>query len=133
MAVAPLVEPVRARVIALAADGLGRMPVDHVPASLKRVASFAPARRAKLAAGQIADVLQSDETFREQLAIQVRTAVPELAQALDDRVLPPAADPVEAAAVAYLLRPPGWSISTDWGYRRGADPATSVPDNLGVS
>ena len=27
----------------------------------------------------------------------------------------------------------GRTINTDWGYRRAADPATSVPDNLGVS
>ena len=41
--VAPLPDPVRARVIALAAEGLGRMPVEILPTSLKRVASFAPA------------------------------------------------------------------------------------------
>ena len=27
----------------------------------------------------------------------------------------------------------GWTIATDWGYRRAADPATTVPDNLGVA
>ena len=27
----------------------------------------------------------------------------------------------------------GRTINTDWGYRRSADPATTVPDNLGVS
>ncbi|MBV9884471.1 MAG: Gfo/Idh/MocA family oxidoreductase [Sphingomonadaceae bacterium] len=27
----------------------------------------------------------------------------------------------------------GRTISTDWGYRRAADPATTVPDNLGVA
>jgi glucose-fructose oxidoreductase len=27
----------------------------------------------------------------------------------------------------------GRTIATDWNYRRGADPATSVPDNLGVA
>lgn len=27
----------------------------------------------------------------------------------------------------------GRAVSTDWGYRRTADPATSVPDNLGVA
>src|SRR5436305_449600 len=27
----------------------------------------------------------------------------------------------------------GRTIATDWNYRRSADPATSVPDNLGVA
>jgi hypothetical protein len=27
----------------------------------------------------------------------------------------------------------GRAVGTDWGYRRTADPATSVPDNLGVA
>ena len=27
----------------------------------------------------------------------------------------------------------GRTIATDWNYRRAADPATSVPDNLGVA
>jgi predicted RNA-binding protein with PIN domain len=104
----PLPDVVRTRVIALAADALGSMPVDQLPPSLKRVASFAPGRRAKLAGTQIAGVLETDEVFRGRLAVQVRARVPELAQALDDGAAPPAADPVELAAVAYLLQPEGW-------------------------
>ncbi len=105
---APLPEPVRARVLALAADGLGRMAAEHLPASLKRVASFTPARRAKLAGAQIAAVLDTDETFREHLATQVRALAGELGQALLAGQPPAAADPVEVAATAYLLRTPGW-------------------------
>jgi predicted RNA-binding protein with PIN domain len=104
----PLPEVVRLRVVALAADALGSMPVDQLPAPLKRVASFAPGRRAKLAGTQIAGVLETDETFRDRLAIQVRARVPELAQALEEGTTPAAADPVELAAVAYLLRPEDW-------------------------
>lgn len=106
--VGPLPDAVRARVVALAAQALGRMPGEHLPPALKRVASFAPARRARLAGSQIASVLETDEDFREHLAVQVRLQVPELAHALDSRAPPAAADPVELAAVAYLLRPPGW-------------------------
>jgi predicted RNA-binding protein with PIN domain/phage shock protein A len=84
------------------------MPVEQLPASLKRVASFAPGRRAKLAGTQIAGVLETDETFRNRLAVQVRARVAELAQALEEGTTPAAADPVELAAVAYLLRPEGW-------------------------
>jgi predicted RNA-binding protein with PIN domain/phage shock protein A len=104
----PLPDVVRSRVVALAADSLGNMPVEQLPASLKRVASFAPGRRAKLAGTQIAGVLETDETFRNRLAVQVRARVAELAQALEEGTTPAAADPVELAAVAYLLRPEGW-------------------------
>ncbi|MBY9073791.1 NYN domain-containing protein [Nocardioides sp. WL0053] len=84
------------------------MPADQLPASLKRVASFAPGRRAKLAGSQIASVLETDEIFRERLGHQVRADVAELAAALEAGTAPAAADPVELAAVAYLLRPDGW-------------------------
>lgn len=106
---APLPELVRLRVVALAADALGRMPVDQLPAALKRVASFAPGRRAKLAGTQIASVLESDTDFRDRLARQVRVEVPALATAIESGAPPAAADPVEVAAVAYLIRPAGWT------------------------
>ena len=105
----PLPDRVRARVVALAADSLGRMPADQVPASLARVAAFAPARRARLAATQIASVLATDDGFREHVAADVRAQVPDLAGALDAGTPPSAADPVDLAAVAYLIRPDGWA------------------------
>ncbi|MGZ4748639.1 MAG: NYN domain-containing protein [Oryzihumus sp.] len=105
---APLSEAVRTRVVALAADALGRIPADLLPASLRRVAAFAPARRARLASTQIASVLATDAEFRERVGTQVRARLPELAEALDDGATPEAADPAELAAVAYLLRPDGW-------------------------
>ena len=108
----PLPDPVRSRVVALASEALGRMPADHLPAALKRVSSFAPGRRAKLAGTQIVAVLETDAEFRERLATQVRVLVPQMAEALDAGAPPPAADPVEVAAVAYLLRPGGWSVIT---------------------
>jgi predicted RNA-binding protein with PIN domain len=105
---APLADVVRARVVSLAADALGRLETDHLPASLRRVASFAPARRARLAAPQIAAVLDLDPAFRRHVATQVRTQLPELCQALDQARATPTADPVDVAALAYLLRPEGW-------------------------
>lgn len=105
----PLPDVVRARVVTLAADALGRLTADQLPASLKRIASFAPARRARLAASQIASVLETDDSFRSRVATQVRAVLPELAEALDSGTTPAAADPVELAAVAYLLRPDGWT------------------------
>jgi predicted RNA-binding protein with PIN domain len=107
-ALPPLPEAVRARVLALAADAVGSLAPEHLPPALKKVATFAPTRRAKLAGRQIASVLESDETFREHLAVQVRALVGELGHALMEGAAPPAADPVDAAAAAYLLRSPGW-------------------------
>ena len=85
------------------------MAVEVVPPSLVRVATFAPQRRARLAASQIASVLAADDSFRDRVATDVRVRVPDLAQALDAGTAPSAADPVDLAAVAYLLRPPGWA------------------------
>ena len=105
----PLPDRVRARVLALASDSLGRMPRDQVPPSLVRVAAFTPARRARLAAGQIASVLDADAEFRGRVADDLRDQVPELAEAVTTGTAPSAADPVDLAVVAYLLRPPGWT------------------------
>ncbi len=99
---------VQACVIALAADAVGRMPVARVPVALRRSASFAPARRAKLVGRQIVDAVDSDEEFREHLATQVRALVPQTVVALEDRQEIPAADLSQAAAVAYLTHTAGW-------------------------
>ena len=111
-----LPEPVRARVLGLAAEALGKLAPEHLPASLKRVASFAPSRRARLAGTQIAAVLENDDEFRDRLAVQVQALTGELGRALAEGRSPAAADPVEAAATAYLLRSPGWA-----GVVRAAD------------
>jgi predicted RNA-binding protein with PIN domain len=108
---APLPDVVRTRVLSLAAEALGRLEPDQVPVSLRRVASFAPARRARLAASQIAAVLSLDDDFRGRVADQVRTVLPDLCRALDEGLAAPAADPVDLAAVAYLLRPDGWAAT----------------------
>jgi predicted RNA-binding protein with PIN domain len=108
-----LPEQVRARIVALAAEALGRMPEESLPASLKRVASFAPNRRAKLAAGQIAIAIANDEEFRSKLAVQVRAGHPELAAAVESGATPISAGPAEVAAFAYLLRPEGWLSMVD--------------------
>lgn len=103
-----LPEAVRTRVIGLAAEALGKMAPETLPPSLKRVASFAPVRRARLAGGQIAGALEADPEFRDRLAVQVQAITGDLGKALLEGRSPVAADPVEAAATAYLLRSPGW-------------------------
>jgi predicted RNA-binding protein with PIN domain len=104
----PLPEAVRQRVVDLAAEVVGALPADEVPAPLRRVARFEPRRRARLAATPIAARLENDEAFRERVAEAAREGQPELAAALDSGTLPAAADPVNVAALAYLIRPPGW-------------------------
>jgi hypothetical protein len=105
----PLPEPVRQRVVGLASDGLGALTPDEVPSSLRAFARFTPSRRAKLAATPIAAALESDPSFRQRVAERVRQGVPDLAAALDAGTVPAAADPLDVAAVAYLLRPTGWT------------------------
>jgi predicted RNA-binding protein with PIN domain len=104
----PLPGQIRSRVVSLTAEALGRVPPDQVPPALRRVASFTPSRRARLAATQIASAIETDEVFRQRIATQVRSVVPEVAKALDAPEVPTAADPADVAAVAYLMRPIGW-------------------------
>jgi predicted RNA-binding protein with PIN domain len=104
----PLPEAVRQRVVETAAEVVGALRADEIPAPLRRVARFEPRRRAKLAATPIATQLEKDQEFRERVAEAVRETQPELATALDSGTVPAAADPVNVAALAYLLRPPGW-------------------------
>ncbi len=91
-----------------ASEVVGALRPDEIPAPLRRVARFEPRRRAKLAATPIAAQLESDEDFRERVADAVRETQPELAEALVSGTVPAAADPVNVAALAYLMRPSGW-------------------------
>lgn len=104
-----LPEPVRQRVIALAADALGRLPPDEVPASLRAAARFAPAKRARLARSALAAALETEPLFRLRVAEAVEREQPAIAEAVRQAVVPAAADPVELAVAAYLIRPDGWS------------------------
>ncbi|GAA1920589.1 NYN domain-containing protein [Nocardioides hwasunensis] len=88
----PLPERLRLRVVALVSAVLPS--VNPVPAPLRKVAAFAPARRARLGGRAIWDAL-ADDDFRQHAAVQV-AAVP-----VDD-------DAVDAAARAWLGRDDGW-------------------------
>lgn len=101
-----LPDAVRQRLVAMTLEVLESLGDDRLPASVRPVMRFAPQRRARLAAGPIAAAL-NDEDFRSRVAAQVRPARAELVAALEGSD-PVAADPVEVAAVAYLLRPEGW-------------------------
>jgi len=98
-----LPELVRARVIAFAADALGSLPADHVPGPLKRAATFTPQRRARIAGEQILEQLTTDDMFRERIGVQARSRQARAAEQLAE-----GAGTVDAAALAFLVRPGGW-------------------------
>ena len=87
-----LPEAVRARLVSLVAASLA--DVSPLPAALKQVAGFAPARRARLGAGAIMAELERDDGLRERVATQVRV------RATDDVG--------DVAALAWLERSEGW-------------------------
>ena len=103
-----LPEPVRQRVVALASAALSGLPLDEVPLPLRRLAKFAPNRRARLAGSAIAAQLAGDPLFRQRVSGRVLEEAADLGTAVLEGACPAAADPVEVAAIAYLARPPGW-------------------------
>jgi len=105
----PLPEAVRSRVVALAADTLGGLPEDDVPAPLKRFRSWSPQHRRTRAGTPLAAAVERDVSFRHRVAAAARAELPDLADALDAGSPPPAADPSDVAALAYLARTPGWA------------------------
>ncbi len=96
---ADLPEEVRHRIHALTAEVLPG--VSKLPPPLRKVADFAPARRARLGASAMTTALESDEEFRDRVAVQVEGGLP---QSVDD---------VTAAALAWLARPDGWEDELD--------------------
>ncbi|MFF3912457.1 NYN domain-containing protein [Streptomyces sp. NPDC001852] len=104
----PLPDGVRRRVVQIVSDGFGRLTVTELPAQLRQYARFAPNRRAKFAGNAMAAALETDALFRQRIGEKFREAEPELAGALDSGSPLPAADPLDVAAAAYVLRPAGW-------------------------
>jgi predicted RNA-binding protein with PIN domain len=103
-----LPEPVRQRVITMAAAVLTGLPADELPVPLRKVAKFAPNRRARLGGAAIATQLSGDPLFRQRISGRVLADAGELGAAVLSGVGPAAAEPVEVAALAYLARPAGW-------------------------
>lgn len=104
----PLPDGVRRRVVQIVADGFGGLTVAELPAQLRQYARFTPTRRAKFAGNAMAAALETDPLFRQRIGEKLRESQPELTGALDSGSPPPAADPLDVAAAAYVLRPPGW-------------------------
>ncbi|GLY20689.1 NYN domain-containing protein [Micromonospora sp. NBRC 101691] len=108
-----LPEPVRQRIVTLTAAVLPGLPADEVPVPLRRVAKFAPNRRARLGAPAIAAQLTADPLFRQRVTARVLADAGDLGAAVVEGTAPAAADPVEVAALAYLARPAGWRDLVD--------------------
>ncbi|PVG82738.1 RNA-binding protein [Nocardioides gansuensis] len=110
-----LPERVRARVLALAAQVLP--VVTPLPPALRRVAAFAPARRARLGASSIWSALEEDD-FRERVATQVS------ALDLDS-------DAPTRAALLWLARGDGWQeeLEATLGSLTGESSATRGVDS----
>ncbi|MEU9322996.1 NYN domain-containing protein [Streptomyces canus] len=104
----PLPDGVRRRVVHIVSEGFGGLTVGELPAQLRQYARFAPNRRAKFAGNAMAAALETDPLFRQRIGEKFREVQPELAGALDSGAPPPAADPLDVAAAAYVLRPTGW-------------------------
>lgn len=104
-----LVEAVRQRLVTIAADVVGSLPADEIPAALRSIAKFTPAKRARLGAPALAAALDADAGFRAKVAEVVEQASAQLVQAVRAGSSTAASDPLDTAVVAYLVRPAGWA------------------------
>lgn len=91
-----LPETVRLRLADVAASALGRIPGSAMPAPVRPVARFAPAKRARLGGPALFAGLRDSPPFRAAVTDWARAHQPELLDAA-------AADAASAAAAAVLL------------------------------
>jgi predicted RNA-binding protein with PIN domain len=106
---AVLPDRVRQRIVAVAAEVLGGMTPDEVPSLLRPVARFTPARRVRHGGPALAATLAADPAFRQRVGSRAAELAGPLGESVAAGRWPAAADPVEVAALAYLLRPTGWA------------------------
>jgi predicted RNA-binding protein with PIN domain len=99
---------VRQRLLTIAADVIGRRPVNELPSAVRRFARFTPAKRVRLGAAEIAAALAVDAGLRESVAEVVSEASPELFEQVMAGEPPVAADPADVGVIAYVARPDGW-------------------------
>jgi len=118
---------VRARVIALADDALAAMDEDDVPASLRAIRRFTPAKRTRLGAPTIGAALESDPAFRAAVQVRVRDGLPDLTAALDAGTELPAVPAADVAAVAYVLAVADWPARVEAARRAAA--AERLPED----
>jgi predicted RNA-binding protein with PIN domain len=88
-------EAVRGRVAELVSQAVGHLPAADLPATVRPVARFAPAKRAKRGAGPLLAAVGAAEGFADEVVAWWRENRPE-------EWAPPVVEPVHAAAVAVL-------------------------------
>lgn len=98
---ADLPASVQRRLAGWSADSLSALSADRVPVALRRVSSFAPAKRARAGFGPLLTALDTDPVFRAHVA-QFVSSIPGRTVAAPSTPN----DPVEAAAHALLLHLP---------------------------
>ncbi|HVX47550.1 MAG TPA: NYN domain-containing protein, partial [Mycobacteriales bacterium] len=94
--------------VELAAQTLGMLAPEETPGPLRPVAKFPPAKRARLGATVLAAGLEAHPDFREHVAEYAGKVSGDLVDAIRAGLPTPAADPIEVAAVAFLVRSEGW-------------------------
>ncbi len=124
---AELPDEVRLRVLSLTADVLGQVPT--LPAPLRKVADFAPSRRARLGATAIGAALSADDDFRERVAVQVEVRLPAARASLGE--VSPGMDPVERAALSWLTRPDEWQAVLTSALAMVVSRTAATPDATG--
>lgn len=93
---AQLPAPVASRLVEIASDAMTKLPAVDLPAQLRPVAKFAPAKRARLAASPLLAALRDAPSFRAAVLQWAKEHRPQA-------VNPDSPDPVRAAAAATLL------------------------------
>ncbi len=126
-----LLEPVRQRLVTIAADVLAHLGTEEVPAALRLIARFAPGKRARLGASALAAALDADEQFRARVAAVVEESTPQLVDAVRSGAPTAASDPIDVAVVAYLFRADGWieavtGANLRWAAERGETATDAV-------
>src|SRR6185437_8421880 len=81
----PLPAAARQQLVAIAAEVMSRTPVAELPAGLRRFARFAPSKRLRLGASEIAAALAVDEPFRDAVAREVLAGITEQLESADAR------------------------------------------------
>src|SRR5690242_6320449 len=107
-----LPESVRSRLAETAAAALGALPVEDVPAPLRRLARYTPVKRAGLGRAALLTELESSSAFRA-------TVVAWWDEHRSGELSPSAGDPLTAAAAAMLTGDPVAPDAVALAARRG--------------